>query len=60
MTKRYDKTQTTRQRRRRAALDEVARRLGYQSWARLETAVINGAVTVTVQAAETHEAEAQS
>jgi hypothetical protein len=33
-----------RQRRRAAALDEAARRLGYESWRKLETAVVNGAI----------------
>lgn len=42
-----DYTRKQRQQRRRAALNEAARRLGYASWARLETAVINGQVTLT-------------
>jgi hypothetical protein len=40
---------TERQQRRVAALNEVARQHGFDSWTRLETAVINQSVTLTVQ-----------
>jgi hypothetical protein len=37
-----DKTAKLRQQKRRAALNEAARSFGFTSWARFETAVING------------------
>ncbi len=36
-----------RQQRRRQSLNEVAGRLGYETWTRLETAVLHGAVLLT-------------
>jgi hypothetical protein len=38
-----DGTRNERQRRRQAALDEAAQAAGYETWRRLETAVVNGA-----------------
>jgi len=38
-----DGTRNERQRRRQAALDEAAQAAGFETWSRLETAVINGA-----------------
>ena len=44
-----DNTRNERQRRRQAALDAAAQAAGYATWAKLETAVVNGAtVIVTV------------
>ena len=44
----YDRTQTRRQTRRRQRLNEVAQAQGFDTWAKLETAVINGsAITIT-------------
>lgn len=37
-----DGTRNERQRRRQAALDEAAQAAGFETWSRLETAVING------------------
>lgn len=43
-----DATRAARQRRRQAALDAAAQAAGFATWARLETAIVNGAsVTVT-------------
>jgi hypothetical protein len=41
-----DNTRAERQARRRAALDEIARAAGYETWRKLETAVMNGRVRV--------------
>jgi len=41
-----DNTRAERQARRRAALDEIARTAGYETWRKLETAVMNGRVRV--------------
>ena len=41
-----DNTRAERQARRRAALDEIARAVGYDTWRKLETAAINGEVKV--------------
>jgi hypothetical protein len=41
-----DNTRAERQARRRAALDEIARAVGYDTWRKLETAVMNGRVRV--------------
>ena len=41
-----DNTRAERQARRRAALDEIARAVGYDTWRKLETAAINGKVKV--------------
>lgn len=37
-----DTTQTRRQSKRRARLNEIAQAAGYESWGKYETAVING------------------
>ncbi len=48
-----DNTRAERQARRRAALDEIARTAGYETWRKLETAVMNGRVRVVpVEAGE--------
>jgi hypothetical protein len=39
-----DNTAAERTTRRRAALDAIAQRVGYPTWRRLETAVLNGKV----------------
>lgn len=41
-----DNTRAERQARRRAALDKIARAAGYETWRKLETAVMNGRVRV--------------
>lgn len=41
-----DKTNTQRQARRRAALNQAAQAAGYQTWAQYETAVINGKIAL--------------
>lgn len=44
----HDRTQARRQARRRQRLNEVAQAQGFDTWAKLETAVINGAdITIT-------------
>ena len=44
----HDRTQTRRQARRRQRLDEIAQAQGFDTWGKLETAVINGAgITIT-------------
>lgn len=40
-----DKTAKLRQQKRRASLNEAARSFGFTSWAKFETAVINGEYT---------------
>ena len=43
-----DRTQTRRQTRRRQRLNEVAQAHGFDTWSKLETAVINGSsITIT-------------
>ena len=54
----YDETGQDRQRRRRNALNQAARKLGYQSWAQLETEVINDRVKLAVT--DTPEAEREA
>ena len=41
-----DNTRAERQARRRAALDEIARAVGYDTWRKLETACINGKLSI--------------
>lgn len=41
-----DKTTRERQARRRARLDEIARRAGYASWTKYETAVLQKVTTL--------------
>ena len=44
----HDRTQTRRQARRRQRLDEIAQAQGFDTWGKLETAVLNGsAITIT-------------
>jgi hypothetical protein len=43
----HDRTQTRRQARRRQRLDEIAQAHGFDTWGKLETAVINGS-TITI------------
>ena len=43
----HDRTQTRRQARRRQRLDQISQAHGFDTWGKLETAVINGA-TITV------------
>lgn len=50
-----DKTNAERSKRRRERLDEIAHQHGFESWRRLETAVLNGqakVVKVTVNKEE--------
>lgn len=50
-----DKTRTERSQRRRARLNEIAKQFGFESWIKLETAVLNGqakVVKVTVNKEE--------
>ena len=47
-----DKTQKTRQQRRRKALNEAAQDAGYPSWSAYETAVLNGETHLTQRAAD--------
>lgn len=42
-------TSAMRQRRRLEALDDAAKRMGYATWRRLETAVINGDIRLTTE-----------
>ena len=42
-----DATRAERQRRRQAALNDLARAAGFDSWRKLETAAINGDITLT-------------
>ncbi len=48
--KKYDYTAKARQRQRRTQLDRVARYLGYTTWTKLETAVITGEISLSIQA----------
>ena len=45
-----DRTQTQRTARRREKLNVIARTRGFDTWAKLETAVLNGAILVVVDA----------
>ena len=49
MKKSYDTTQTRRQQKRRAALNEAAQNLGFESWSKLETAVINNRIEMEIK-----------
>ena len=42
-----DRTQARRQARRRQRLDEIAQAQGFDTWSKLETAVLNGS-TITI------------
>lgn len=44
-----DKTRNQRQAERRKLLNEAAKRAGFETWAKLETAVINGAAKIVKQ-----------
>lgn len=43
-----DSTSAERTKRRREALDAISRSVGYDTWRKLETAVLNGAAVVTM------------
>lgn len=43
-----DNTRAERTKRRREALDAIAQAIGYDTWRKLETAVLNGAAVVTM------------
>jgi hypothetical protein len=48
-----DATRAERQRRRQAALDAAAQAVGYETWRKFETAVVNGvAIAITLTAPE--------
>lgn len=47
-----DATRNERQRRRQAALDAAAQAAGYATWAKLETAVVNGATVIVTAVTE--------
>ena len=55
--KKYDYTSKTRQQRRRASLNRIANDLGFDTWGKLETALINGAVRITINHNEITKAE---
>jgi hypothetical protein len=44
--KTYDKTQGQRSQKRRAALDEIAKAAGYESWSGYSTQILNGKATI--------------
>lgn len=47
-----DATRAARQRKRQAALDAAAQTAGYATWAKLETAVVNGATVIVTAVTE--------
>lgn len=54
-----DRTSAKRQSRRLAALDSAARWLGFDSWRKLETAVINGRVKLVAVPEDDNDASAE-
>jgi len=46
-TPKHDTTSTRRQKRRREKLNQAAQELGFESWGKLETAIINQNVTAS-------------
>lgn len=47
-----DNTRAARQRKRQAALDAAAQAAGFETWSRLETAVVNGATVIVTTVTE--------